>query len=144
MIGTAQVSRSAAQAREMNILRREDGITMNRDRLLADAKKKALSLAKTYIPPENAEISLPGPSGAAGHKLALDSLVLQGKATTHDQVVAEALSKVLSGRDTDYNEKISEKNFLKIERDMFMTLARNEASLARMEYMLDNGKPLRN
>ncbi|HCX13794.1 MAG TPA: 3-hydroxyacyl-CoA dehydrogenase [Rhodospirillaceae bacterium] len=144
MIGTAQVSRSAAQAREMNILRREDGITMNRDRLLADAKKKALSLAKNYIPPENAEISLPGPSGAAGLKLALDSLVLQGKATTHDQVVAEALSKVLSGRDTDYNEKISEKNFLKIERDMFMTLARNEASLARMEYMLDNGKPLRN
>ncbi len=144
MIGTAQVSRSAAQAREMGILRREDGITMNRDRLLADAKAKALKLAENYAPPEDAEISLPGPGGAAGLKLALDTLVLQGKATPHDKVVATGLAKVLSGGDTDHTQTITEKNLLKLERAVFMELARNEASLARMEHMLDTGKPLRN
>ena len=144
MIGTAQVSRSAAQAREMGILLASDGISMNRHRLLADAKAKALKLADNYTPPEDMEISLPGPGGAAGLKLALDSLVLQGKATTHDQVVATKLAKVLSGGDTDHTETMSEKNLLKLERNVFMELARNEASLARMEHMLDTGKPLRN
>lgn len=144
MIGTAQVSRSAVQAQEMGILRREDGITMNRDRLLADAKAKALKLAENYAPPEDAEISLPGPGGAAGLKLALDTLALQGKATAHDQVVASALARVLSGGDTDQTETLSEKDILKLERSTFMELARNEASLARMEHMLDTGKPLRN
>ena len=144
LIGTAQVSRSAAQARELGILRREDGITMNRDRVLADAKAKALKLAEDYTPPENAEISLPGPGGAAGLKLALDTLALQGKATAHDQVVATALARVLSGGDTDQTEVLSEKDLLKLEREAFLGLARNEASLARMEHMLDTGKPLRN
>ncbi len=109
LIGTAQVSRSAAQAKEMGILRREDGITMNRDRVLADAKAKALKLAEDYTPPESAEISLPGPGGAAGLKLALDTLALQGKATAHDQVVATALAGVLSGGNTDQTETLSEK-----------------------------------
>ncbi len=144
LIGTAQVSRSAASAKEMGILRREDGITMNRDRLLADAKAKALKLAENYTPPEDAEISLPGPGGAAGLKLALDALVLQGKATPHDKVVATALASVLSGGETDHTETITEKNLLKLERNVFMELARNPASLARMEHMLDTGKPLRN
>jgi 3-hydroxyacyl-CoA dehydrogenase len=144
MIGTAQVSRSAVQAKEMGILRPGDGITMNRDRLLADAKAKALKLAENYAPPEDAEISLPGPGGAAGLKLALDTLVLQGKATAHDQVVAAGLAKVLSGGDTDHTETISEKNLLKLERGVFMEMVRSEASLARMEHMLDTGKPLRN
>lgn len=117
---------------------------MNRDRLLADAKAKALKLAENYAPPEDAEISLPGPGGAAGLKLALDTLALQGKATAHDQVVASALARVLSGGDTDQTETLSEKDILKLERSTFMELARNEASLARMEHMLDTGKPLRN
>ena len=61
-IGMAKVAKSAFEAKEMLFLRETDGITMNRDRLLADAKAKALALVEDYRPPEKAEISLPGPS----------------------------------------------------------------------------------
>ncbi len=71
MISTAKVGRSAADARDMLILRSGDGVTMNRYRLLADAKAKALSLVEGYKPPEAREIVLPGPSG----KVAMDQAV---------------------------------------------------------------------
>ena len=117
---------------------------MNRDRLLADAKAKALSLAQDYTPPEEQELVLPGPTGRASLQLALHDLALKGMATPHDQVVAGALSEVLTGGNTDMTETVSEKDMLKIERAAFMTLARTQGSLARMEHMLNTGKPLRN
>ena len=71
MISTAQVSTSAEEAREMLILREGDGITMNRDRLLADAKAKALALlAAGYEPPTEPVFQLPGPSAKAALDLA--------------------------------------------------------------------------
>ncbi len=78
-IGLAKVSKSAAEARDMLVLRPGDGITMNRDRLLADAKAKALALAKEYQPPKPQPISLPGPTGAAALGLALNDLQLAGQ-----------------------------------------------------------------
>ena len=77
-------------------------------------------------------------------QLALHDLALKGMATPHDQVVAGALSEVLTGGDTDMTETVSEKDLLKLERTWFMTLARSQGTLARMEHMLDTGKPLRN
>jgi 3-hydroxyacyl-CoA dehydrogenase len=59
----AKVAKSASEARELLFLRADDGITMNRDRLLADAKAQALALVEDYCPPEKSEIALPGPSG---------------------------------------------------------------------------------
>ena len=144
MIGTAQVAKSAAEAMEMGLFRDSDAITMNRDRLLADAKAKALSLAEDYAPPEEQELVLPGPTGQASLQLALHDLALKGMATPHDQVVAGALATALTGGDTDMTESMTEKEFLKLERTTFMTLARTEGTLARMEHMLDTGKPLRN
>ncbi|MBT6961906.1 MAG: 3-hydroxyacyl-CoA dehydrogenase, partial [Rhodospirillaceae bacterium] len=144
MIGTAQVAKSAAEAMEMGLFRDSDAITMNRDRLLADAKAKALSLAEDYAPPEEQELVLPGPTGQAALQLALHDLALKGMATPHDQVVAGALATALTGGDTDMTETMTEKEFLKLERTTFMTLARTEGTLARMEHMLDTGKPLRN
>ncbi|MEQ9109468.1 MAG: 3-hydroxyacyl-CoA dehydrogenase NAD-binding domain-containing protein [Rhodospirillaceae bacterium] len=144
LIGTAQVAKSAAEAKEMSLLRDSDDITMNRDRLLADAKAKALKLAEDYTPPEEQELVLPGPTGRATLQLALHDLALKGMATPHDQVVAGALARALTGGDTDMTETMTEKEFLKLERSTFMTLARTEGTLARMEHMLDTGKPLRN
>ena len=144
MIGTAQVSKSAFEAKEMGILRPADQITMNRDRLLADAKAKLLKLAENYTPPAEQRISLPGPAGIAALKVALEGMILQGKVTPHDQVVSLALARVLTGGDTDLTETVSEKDLLKLERAAFLELAKNPASLARMEVMLDTGKPLRN
>jgi len=144
MIGTAQVAKSAAEACEMGILRKTDGISMNRDHLLADAKAKALELADNYIPPEPQEISLPGKSGVAALKLALHDLTKKGLVTPHDHVVASALAQVLTGENTDPTETISEKDLIDLERKWFMSLARTENTLARMEHMLSTGKPLRN
>ncbi len=144
MIGTAQVAKSATEAMEMGLFQQTDGITMNRDRLLADAKAKALALAVDYAPPEEQELVLPGSTGRAALQLALHDLALKGMATPHDQVVAGALAEVLTGGETDMTEKLSEKDLLKLERTHFMTLAKTNGSLARMEHMLDTGKPLRN
>ena len=69
---TAKVAKSAAEAKELKFLRPTDGITMNRDRLLADAKAKALALADGYQPPEPPELRLPGPTGRAALELAVD------------------------------------------------------------------------
>jgi 3-hydroxyacyl-CoA dehydrogenase len=144
MIGTAQVSKSAFEAKEMGFLRAKDVITMNRDRVLADAKAKALELVNGYQPPKDAVISLPGAAGVAALKLALAGFVATGKATLHDVTVSLALAKVLTGGKTDHTETITEKDILKLERQAFMELMRTNATLARIEHMLDTGKPLRN
>ncbi|MFL2769416.1 MAG: 3-hydroxyacyl-CoA dehydrogenase NAD-binding domain-containing protein [Rhodospirillaceae bacterium] len=144
MIGTAQVSKSAIEAKEMGLFRDSDAITMNRDRLLSDAKAKALSLSENYTPPLEQELLLPGPTGQATMQLALHDLALKGMVTPHDEVVAHGLSEVLTGGATDVTETISEKALLKLERTVFMKLARTSGTLARMEHMLDTGKPLRN
>ncbi len=144
MIGTAQVSKSAQEAKEMGILRKNDEITMNRDRLLADAKAKVLKLAAAYEPPKDESISLPGATGIAALKLALAGFEAQGKLTPHDRTVSLALAKVLTGGKTDITETVTEKDLLKLERQVFIELARTPQTLARMEHMLDTGKPLRN
>ncbi len=109
MICTAKVAKSAAEAKELMFLRPTDGITMNRDRLLADAKARALAmLADGYQPPKPAELRLPGPSGRPALNLAVDGFAQQGKATPHDVVVADALAEVLSGGETDITEIVTE------------------------------------
>ena len=143
-IGMAKVAKSAAEAKDLLLLRGGDGITMNRDRLLADAKAKALAMVEGYVPPEKAPISLPGPTGRAALEMAVDGLRLKGTATAHDQVVARQLAGVLSGGDTDITASVGDDDLLALERRAFMTLVRQPATLARMEHMLETGKPLRN
>jgi 3-hydroxyacyl-CoA dehydrogenase len=143
-IALAKVAKSAMEARDLLFLRPEDGITMNRDRLLADAKAKALALAKDYKPPEPQKISLPGPTAHAALGLAVGELQRQGKATPHDGTVAGVLAEVISGGDTDIVDELSEDQLYALERRAFMGLLRNPKTLARMEHMLETGKPLRN
>jgi 3-hydroxyacyl-CoA dehydrogenase len=143
-IGTAKVSRSAAEARDLLFLRPSDGITMNRDRVLADAKAKALELARDYKPPTPATASLPGPGGRAALLLALSALEKKGQASPHDVVIAEKLATILTGRATDITESVAADTLLALERETALDLLRRPATLARMEHMLDTGKPLRN
>ena len=67
-----------------------------------------------------------------------------GKATPHDAVVGTALAGVVSGGDTDITEPISEAAILKLERDAFMSLIKQSATMARISHTLKTGKPLRN
>ncbi len=143
-IGLATIARSAEEARDLLVLRPQDGITMNRDRLLADAKARVLSLAADYLPPEAESISLPGETAALALGLAVDGFRLTGKATVHDAVVGKALAGVLSGGATDITETLDEDALLGLERDAFVQLARSPASIARIAHMLKTGKPLRN
>ena len=145
-IGVATVAKSAFEAKEIGYLRESDGITMNRDRLLFDAKQKALDLAATYVQKEKIkEIRLPGPGGKMALDLAVGDLLKNGKATPYDVVVSSHLASVLSGGPKgDWTTPLSEEDLLKLELKEFMKLLKNEGTLDRMEYMLDNGKPLRN
>jgi 3-hydroxyacyl-CoA dehydrogenase len=143
-ISLAKVAKSADEARDLMFLRPTDGITMNRDRLLADAKAKALELAADYTPPEPVKLRLPGPTARAALGLAVEGFHLQGKATPHDVTVSSALAGVLSGGDTDITSEVDEDELLELERTAFMKLVRNPATIARIEHMLTTGKPLRN
>lgn len=143
-IGLASVARSAEEARDLLILRPGDGITMNRDRLLADAKTKVLALADKYVPPEAPRISLPGKTAAIALRMAVDGYRRAGRATPHDVVVSRALAGVLSGGATDITESLDEDDLLRLEREAFVSLAHNPASVARISHMLKTGKPLRN
>ncbi|MFZ1343635.1 3-hydroxyacyl-CoA dehydrogenase NAD-binding domain-containing protein [Thiothrix eikelboomii] len=144
MISTATVSKSAQEAQDYLFLRPSDAITMNRDRLLADAKARALAMVEGYQAPEPIEINLPGPTARVAMEMAVRDFQSMGKATPHDGVVSNQLAYVLSGGDTDMLDKVSEEQLLQLERTAFMNLLRTKNTLARMETMLETGKPLRN
>lgn len=144
MISTATVSKSAQEAQDYLFLRPSDAITMNRDRLLADAKTRALAMVEGYQAPEPIEINLPGPTARVAMEMAVRDFQSMGKATPHDGVVSNQLAYVLSGGDTDMLDKVSEEQLLQLERTAFMNLLRTKNTLARMETMLETGKPLRN
>ena len=143
-ISTAKVATSAAEAYDSLFLRSSDGVSMNRDRVLADAKAKALELAEGYVPPEPPVVRLPGPTAKCAMELAVEGLQKAGKATQHDGVVARAVATVVSGGDTDMLDEMDEAALCKLERDAFVKLSRHPGTLARVEHMLKTGKPLRN
>ncbi len=143
-IGMAKVAKSAFEAKELLFLREGDGITMNRDRLLVDAKAKALALVEGYRAPEKVAIALPGRSARLAMQIVVDGLRLRGAATPHDEVVADQLAVVLSGGDTDVTATVTDDDLLRLEREAFMSLIKHPATLARLEHMLETGKPLRN
>ncbi len=144
IVSTATVSKSAAEAKEYLFLRADDGITMNRDRLLADAKARALARVDGYAPPAAPTYRLPGVSGAVAMGIAADDFRRKGVATAYDMVVAGELAGVLSGGDADIIDEVSEARILELERAAFMRLIRKQGTLARIETMLTTGKPLRN
>ena len=144
IISTAQVSKSAAQAQGLGFLRASDGVTMNRDRLLQDAKNRVLAMAKDYQPPKPAEYRLPGPGGRATLEVAVEGFAMVGRATPHDVVVSRAVARVLTGGDADPLDILTEDDITDLERTGFLELLRTPGTLARTEHMLNTGKPLRN
>jgi 3-hydroxyacyl-CoA dehydrogenase len=143
-VSTATVSKSAAQARELMFLRAGDGITMNRDRLLSEAKAKALALAEGYQPPTPPEFRLPGESGHVGLNMAAQAFRKRGLATDYDMVVSDALAGVLTGGKADMVDTVTEADMLKLEREAFLLRVRDVRTIQRVEHMLETGKPLRN
>lgn len=143
-IALAKVSKSAAEAKELLFLSHTDGITMNKNRLLADAKSKALSLCKDYNPPQQHSYRLPGKTAEVLLTMGAKSLQAQGKISEYDVSIAAQLANVLSGGDGDITEPLSEDDVLALELNAFLTLVKQSSTLARLDHMLKTGKPLRN
>jgi 3-hydroxyacyl-CoA dehydrogenase len=144
-IGYAKVSTSAEDARRMGLLTAQDRVSMNADRLVADAKALVLELASTYVPPApRNDITVAGEAGYALLKMAA-WLAHQGKfITDYDFVVAEKLAHVLSGGRITGPAQVSEQYLLDLEREAFLSLCGDKRTQARMQHMLSTGKPLRN
>jgi 3-hydroxyacyl-CoA dehydrogenase len=143
-ISMAKVAGSAADAQDMLILNSASRISMNRRRVLADAKALALELAVNYAPPEARTIRLPGETAYTALRLAVDNFRKNGKATPHDEVVSLALARVLTGGDTDITREVSEQDILNLEHEMFMELCKTQGTRDRIAAMLNTSKPLRN
>lgn len=144
IIGKAKVSQSAFVAQERLFLSKTDGITMNRDRLLADAKARALSLCPDYMPPLPSEYALPGKTGGCAADMSIKVLRLLGKLTAYDVEVSHQLANVLTGGVADITRPLAEDDLLALERQAFLHLVRQPGTLQRLEHMLKTGKPLRN
>ncbi|MEQ1530031.1 MAG: enoyl-CoA hydratase/isomerase family protein, partial [Methylococcales bacterium] len=139
VIGTAKTSKSAAEAKELLFLSAQDGITMNKDRLLADAKTKALSLSANYSAPEPAGYQLPGASAKAAMSMAIKNLHLQGKISDYDLEISEQLAEVLSGGPCNITDPLTEDDLLNLELQAFGHLVKQAGTLARLERLLKSG-----
>lgn len=144
MVSQAKVSSSAADARAIGILRESDSVVMNRDRLLFEARARAVALADGYRAPGKPEFRVAGAAGRTALSLAAGGFARLGIATPHDLVVSDALADVLTGGDRDPLDLVTEDDALGFERRAFLRLIRTDPTLARIEHMLETGKPLRN
>ncbi len=145
-IAMAKVSTSAAQARSLRLLNDDDAITMNRSRLLTDAKTQALRLAREgyTAPAMRTNIPAPGTSVFATLKFGVYLLREAGYASEHDAKVATHVAKILSGGDITPGTLLTEQHLLDLEREAFLSLCGERKTQDRIAFTLKNGKPLRN
>jgi 3-hydroxyacyl-CoA dehydrogenase len=145
-IGFAKVSTSARHAHALGYLRDVDGETMNRERLMADAKALALARVREGYrpPPRRSAIPVGGESLGAALKLGVHLAWRAGRITDHDAVVGRALAGILSGGALPHRTSVSENDLLDLEREAFLRLCGEGKTLERMQHTLKTGKPLRN
>jgi len=145
-IGFAKVSTSGADARRLGYLCEKDGITMNRERLIADAKAVALGLARQgYQPPvPRTAIPVGGASVLAALKLGVHLAWRAGRISDHDAVIGRTLATILAGGSQPHRTTVSEQHLLDLEREAFLKLCGEPKTLERIQYTLKTGKPLRN
>jgi 3-hydroxyacyl-CoA dehydrogenase len=145
LIGFAKVSSSAADARDLGLLRDGDGVTMNPERLIDDAKTEALALVHHYAPgAPRTDIKVEGDAGYALLKVGVWMARQGDYISDYDAVVGEKLAYVLSGGRLTGEQTVSEQYLLDLEREAFLSLCGNPQTQARMQHMLKTGKPLRN
>ncbi len=145
LIGFAKVSTSAEHARQLGLLRPTDCISMNPERLVADAKALALGLAPTYAPGEpRTDIRVTGEAGYALLKIGAWLAHEAHQISDYDLEIAEKLAYVLSGGRLTSGETVSEQYLLDLEREAFLSLCGREKTQQRIQHMLKTGKPLRN
>ncbi len=146
-IGQAKVSTSAQEAFELGYLQAgKYAITMNRSRLIADAKEKALELADAgYTQPvRRTDIKVLGNQGLGIVYAGANSMKAGNYISEHDQLISEKLGWVMCGGDLSSPTEVSEQYLLDLERKEFLSLVAQKKTLERIQFMLTKGKALRN
>jgi 3-hydroxyacyl-CoA dehydrogenase len=145
LIAFAKVSMSAEEAKNLGLLDRAAPVSMNADRLVADAKAYALTLVPNFVPAvPRTDIKVPGEAGFALMKLGVWSARQGNYISDHDVVIGNKLANVLAGGRLAGEQLVSEQYLLDLEREAFLSLCGTPKTQERMAYMLKTGKPLRN
>nr|WP_206701270.1 3-hydroxyacyl-CoA dehydrogenase/enoyl-CoA hydratase family protein [Cytobacillus firmus] len=144
-IAMAKVSTSGEEARDNNFLNLADGISVNGDHLLYDAKQAVLALyEKGYKPPVRKKVPVVGETGYATLLLGAQAMLYSGYISEHDLKIAKKLAYVIAGGKVPYGTEVDEQYLLDLEREAFLSLVAEPKSQQRMQHMLLKGKPLRN
>jgi 3-hydroxyacyl-CoA dehydrogenase len=152
-VAMAKVGTSAEESRDLGFLRREDGMSMNRDRLVADAKEVALALFRNGYQPaaanwqegaQSTQIKVLGEQFLATAKMGIHLLMRGGYASEYDAHVARKLANILAGGPLTAPQTVSEQYLLDLEREAFVSLCGEKKTQERIAHTLKTGKPLRN
>ena len=144
-VALAKVSTSGEEARDNNFLNFADGISVNPDHLIYDAKQAALALADAgYTPPVKKPVKVVGAPGYATLLLGAQGMYDSGFISEHDLKIAKKLAYVIAGGKVPYGTEVSEEYLLNLEKQAFLELVADQKSQMRMQHMLVKGKPLRN
>ncbi len=145
-IATASVATSAYEAYDLGYLdKKRDEVSINRSTHIYQAKQKVLELTQHYIKPLIREdILVLGQAGLAALYVAAHTMKLGGYASEHDIKIAKKIAYVLCGGDLSYSHRVNEQYLLDLEREAFLSLCTEPKTLERIQYMLENNKPLRN
>ena len=145
-IAEAKVSGSGPEARSLGFMRPGDAITMNPDRLIADAKQRVLTLVQQGFQKPDPPLAVPalGRPALSTLKIGMHQLLRGEYISRYDYHLGSRLAHVLCGGDGTSLQKVNEQYFLDLERETFLGLCGERKSQDRIQYMLQRGKPLRN
>jgi 3-hydroxyacyl-CoA dehydrogenase len=145
-IGFGKVSTSGADARRLGYLRDVDAVTMNRERVMADAKARALArVQEGYQPPQRrAAVPVGGADVFAMLSLGVHLAQRAGRISDHDALIGRKIARILSGGDLPHASHVTEEDLLGLEREAFLSLCGEPKTQARVGYTLKTGKTLRN
>ena len=145
-IGFGKVSTSAAHARQLGLLRDVDGVTMDRERLMADAKAMVIERVREgyRAPDRRTAIPVGGEEARAALELGIHLAWRGGAISDHDARIGRALARIMTGGDLPHATTVSEQVLLDLEREAFLSLCGEAKTLDRIRHTLKTGKTLRN
>ncbi|HZK18103.1 MAG TPA: 3-hydroxyacyl-CoA dehydrogenase NAD-binding domain-containing protein [Clostridia bacterium] len=145
IVAMAKVSTSAAEAIRLGYMKTTDGVTVNKDLLLHDAKQAVLGIANQgYRAPITEKIKVTGDQGFADLDIMIYTLKEGKYISDHDVKISRKVAKVLTGGDVSFDTYVTEQYLLDLEREAFLSLLGEPLTQDRIRHMLSTGKPLRN
>jgi 3-hydroxyacyl-CoA dehydrogenase len=144
LIGMGKTAASPIEGQPYRFFLPRDRSTMNRDRLLSEAKKRVIAMASDYTPPAKTGVPAAGPEGRRAMQELFEGLDARAITTPHDRVVGAHLAELLCGGGAVAGEIVSDEELCALERQAFLGLAGTAATIARIEHILSEGRSLRN